>query len=154
LTITAIVVMAFIVLAIAALIYVPQQRAGSATLKTQKVDLINDSGTVRLDVEVADNEATREHGLMNRTSLATDAGMLFVFDSDWKWSFWMDNTLIPLDMIFVAGNLTIVDIHENAKPMSRDVIVPSAPCRYVLEVNGGLCKAEGINVGDHIKLNA
>ena len=153
-TLAAIIVVALIVIAAAALFYWQHVSSLNAPGASGKVDLTGDRGTVRLAVEVADNESEREFGLMNRTSLAADAGMLFVFEDDQRWAFWMEDTLIPLDMIFIAENQTIVYVRENATPMSRDIIMPSSPCRYVLEVNGGLCAAEGIRAGDHADLNA
>jgi uncharacterized protein len=143
-----IVAIAIVVLAIGALIFVTQWKGQS---HGPLVNLIAGNGTVlRMDVEVADTQGEWEHGLMNRTSLPEDAGMLFIFRNDEPRYFWMDNTLIPLDMLFIANNLTIIDIHENATPMSRDVIGSSGPCRYVLEVNGGLCAADDIDIGDRV----
>ena len=140
---------AFIVLALAALALVAGHWA-----KASSVDLIDGNGTAtRISVEIADTPQEQEIGLMNRTSLPEDSGMLFVFGSDQRWTFWMSDTLIPLDMIFIADNLTIVDIRANATPMSTDHIVPSGSCRYVLEVNGGLCEDDGIEVGDHVRLD-
>ncbi len=150
----AVVVAALIVIAAATLLYGQYLDAQSGQKISGKVDLTGDRGTVRLAVEVVDDEAGRERGLMNRTSLAADAGMLFVFEDDQRWAFWMEDTLIPLDMIFIARDQTIVDVKENATPMSRDIIVPSSPCRYVLEVNGGFCAAEGVHAGDRVNLNA
>jgi Uncharacterized conserved protein len=118
------------------------------------VDFMIDNGDVmHINVEIADSPYERNYGLMNRASLPEDAGMLFVFEDDMPKRFWMKNTLIPLDMIFIASNLTIIDIHENATPLSEDVIVSSGPCRYVLEVNGGLCAANGIDVGDRVDMD-
>jgi uncharacterized membrane protein (UPF0127 family) len=141
---------AIIVLALGALVFVTQQQPSHAPT----VDLDCGNGTIlRISVEVADTPGEQKHGLMNRTSLPRDAGMLFVFNNDDSRYFWMDNTLIPLDMIFIASNLTIIDIHENAMPLSRDIIASSGPCRYVLEINGGLCAANGINVGDRVAMD-
>ncbi len=138
-------------LAIGALIYVTQWKGQS---HTPVVDLTAGNGTVlHMDVEVADTPDEWEHGLMNRTSMPEDAGMLFIFGNDEPRYFWMDNTLIPLDMLFITKDLTIIDIHENATPMSRDIIGSSGPCRYVLEVNGGFCAAEDIDIGDRIALD-
>ncbi|HUL61793.1 MAG TPA: DUF192 domain-containing protein [Methanocella sp.] len=141
----------FIALAIGGLILVMQQKGPE---RASTVDLVSDSGTVtHLDVEIADTPAEQEHGLMNRSALPEDAGMLFVFGDDQTRYFWMEDTLIPLDMIFIAKNLTIVDVHENATPLSRAIIASSSACRYVLEVNGGLCEAKGIEIGDRVTLD-
>jgi uncharacterized membrane protein (UPF0127 family) len=141
---------AVIIIAVAVLLFLPQHRAGIA----ERAELIASDGNVtRLSLEIADTPAEREKGLMNRSSLAGDAGMLFVFDDDRVRYFWMENTLIPLDMIFISKDLTIIDIHENATPMSRETIESSGRCRYVLEVNGGVCDAIGIDIGDRIGLS-
>lgn len=149
--IVTIVAIALVVLAIGALLYVTQWNGQS---HTPVVDLTAGNGTVlHMNVEVADTPGEWKYGLMNRTSMPEDAGMLFIFGNDEPRYFWMDNTLIPLDMIFIANDLTIIDIHENATPMSRDIIGSSGPCRYVLEVNGGFCAAEGIDMGDRLVLD-
>ena len=102
-------------------------------------------------VEVARDEASRTRGLMERSSLAADAGMLFVFDESDVHTFWMRNTLIPLDMIFVDDAGRVVGVVERAEPLTlspRDVGVPS---RYVLEVNGGWAAAHGVKAGDRVR---
>jgi uncharacterized membrane protein (UPF0127 family) len=136
-----------------ALVFVTQNHRPAAT-HTPVVILTCGNGTeARMTVEIADSPAEREYGLMNRASMPQDAGMLFVFDDNTRRYFWMENTLIPLDMIFISGDLTIVDIHANATPLSKDIIASSGPCRYVLEVNGGVCAADGIDIGDHVTLD-
>jgi uncharacterized protein len=102
-------------------------------------------------VEIARTEPEQRKGLMNRTSLDEDAGMIFIFDRSEVHSFWMMNTLIPLDMIFADDEGRIVGIVERAEPRTttqRSVWVPS---RYVLEVNGGWSKAHGVKAGDRIR---
>ena len=118
-----------------------------------KIDLINVNGTVStVYVDIADTQQAREKGLMYATSLDDDQGMLFIFDVESRESFWMKNTPLPLDMIFVNGGYNIVDINYNATPESEMVFTSRAPCKYVVEVNGGYCKAHGISVGDRIKI--
>ncbi len=87
---------------------------------------------------------------MNRTELATDAGMLFVFPGEAERSFWMKNTLIPLDMLFIAKDGTIRHIHENAKPNDLTSISSQQPAMAVLELNGGAVKTMNIQVGDTV----
>ncbi len=108
-------------------------------------------GPKRFEVELALTPAQEEQGLMFRARLAPDAGMLFDFGDTAPRAFWMKNTLIPLDMLFIASNGRIVDIHERAVPMSEDIIASSVSCRAVLELNGGTVARLGIKIGDVIR---
>jgi uncharacterized protein len=98
--------------------------------------------------EVAVTDAQHEAGLMNRNTLGTNDGMLFVFQDAQTRYFWMKNTNIPLDMIFVGTDKIIVDINENTTPQSTVPYASAGPARYVLEVNGGYCASKNINIGD------
>jgi len=109
-------------------------------------------GSVDVAVEVVDTDETRARGLMYRNALADGAGMLFVFDEEAEHSFWMKNTLIPLDMIFIAGDRTIAGIHENAHPLSLDPITVGKPSRYVLEVPGGWSSKNALKAGDRVEM--
>ncbi len=102
-------------------------------------------------VEVARTELERRNGLMHRADLAMDAGMLFVFDETSDHGFWMLNTLIPLDMIFVGEDGLVVGVVERAEPRTTAMRSAGAPSRYVLEVNGGWAKAHGIGAGDRVR---
>lgn len=116
------------------------------------VTFLTDSGAVKVVVEVADTQEAREVGLMNREHL--EGGMLFVFDSEGKHGFWMKNTLIPLDMIFISGDGKVVSIRE-AVPCEADpcqLYHPDKPAKYVVEVNAGFSGENGINVGDSIEI--
>ncbi len=110
----------------------------------------NDGSIHNFYVEMALTPEEHARGLMNRTSVPADAGMLFDFGDTEVRRFWMENTLIPLDMVFIDQNGKIIDIHENATPLSRDTITSSGPCRYVLEVNGGICRSDNICIGDKV----
>lgn len=101
-------------------------------------------------VEVADTPAKRELGLQYRRDLAADRGMIFLFPSESHHSFWMKNTPIPLDMIFISSDRKIVGIVEQAVPFSTDSRSIPAASRFVLEINGGLARRHGIQVGDSI----
>ena len=90
-------------------------------------------------------------GMMWRTSMAEDRGMLFLMDELEPQSFWMLNTLIPLDIMYADDNRRIVTIAENATPKSTDPIPSGASARYVLEVNGGFAQRHGIRVGDRLE---
>jgi uncharacterized membrane protein (UPF0127 family) len=105
-------------------------------------------GPQRFTVELALTPEQQQQGLMFRRALAADAGMLFVFDTTRAASFWMRNTLIPLDMLFVAADGRIADIHERAVPLNEESIISKVPVRAVLELNGGTVARLGIKPGD------
>jgi len=103
-----------------------------------------DHGPVRIEVEVVADDASRTRGLMYRTELADAHGMLFVFDEETDHSFWMKNTVIPLDMIFISTDRHIVGIHPNAVPLDLTAISVGKPSKYVLEVPAGYAARAGI----------
>ena len=108
-------------------------------------------GVFHFKVEVADTFAARETGLMNRKSLATDRGMLFDFKSAQYVGFWMKNTLIPLDMLFISRDGKIASIAQNAVPMSEAAIPSGAPVLAVLELAGGRAAQIGALPGDQVR---
>jgi len=101
-------------------------------------------------VEIARTEEERARGLMRRPSLAEDAGMLFIFDEVGDHAFWMKNTLIPLDMIFIGEDGRVTGIVARAEPGSLQPRL-GGPSRFVLEVNGGWAEARGVAVGDAVR---
>lgn len=101
-------------------------------------------------IEMADNPSERSQGLMYRRELAPDAGMLFDFDEQRPVAMWMKNTYIPLDMLFIRRNGTIVTIAENTVPFSLQSIPSGEPVSGVLEVNGGTVRRLGIRPGDRV----
>lgn len=101
-------------------------------------------------VEIALTPAEMARGLMNRTEMASDAGMIFWFGDEAERGFWMKNTYIPLDLIFIRRDGTIGHIHENAKPMDETSIRSNGPAAAVLEINGGLSKTLGMAPGDKV----
>ena len=113
--------------------------------------LRGDWGQARFTVELADDEAERARGLMNRESLPASAGMLFVYPKPRMVGFWMKNTLIPLDMIFLDQSGTVVKIHENAIPNDESAIFGGDNILVVLEINGGLARKMGITVGSQMR---
>src|SRR5690349_411818 len=102
-----------------------------------RLTIANAKGDYVFNVEVVDTNESRAQGLMFRTSLAPDAGMLFDFKEIRPVSFWMQNTLIPLDMLFIRHDGTIANIHVNAKPMDPTSIPSDGPVEFVLEIAGG-----------------
>jgi hypothetical protein len=101
--------------------------------------------------EVADTTAERSRGLMYREELAADAGMLFLFDPPRRVSFWMKNTYISLDMLFIDADGRVVHIAERTEPETLDPHGPDRPVRAVLEINGGLAERLGIRPGDEVR---
>ena len=101
-------------------------------------------------VEMATTAAQRSQGLMNRPALAADRGMLFDFGTIAPVGMWMKNTLIPLDMLFIAADGRIVNIAENTKPLSLETVRSAGPVLAVLEVAGGTAKRLGIRPGDQV----
>ena len=101
-------------------------------------------------IEIAHTPEEMERGLMFRDHLEPDHGMLFLFDDDREVSFWMKNTLIPLDLIFTDASGRIVRIAERAVPFSTELIPSQKPVRAVLEVNGGTAERLHIEVGDRL----
>ncbi|MGO4872349.1 MAG: DUF192 domain-containing protein [Roseiarcus sp.] len=109
------------------------------------------SGVHAFQVEIAGDEAAREKGLMYRRYMPADRGMLFEFDRDAPVSFWMKNTYIPLDMIFIARDGTVTRIAAGAEPLSETIIPSAGPCVAVLELNGGIAAEIGLRVGDKVR---
>jgi uncharacterized membrane protein (UPF0127 family) len=104
-----------------------------------------------VNVEVAATNAKRELGLMFRRHLDEAAGMIFLFKQPQHLTFWMKNTLIPLDMIFADSDGRIVGIVENAAPLSESIDAVDGDSQYVLEVNGGFSKRHGVIAGDRLR---
>jgi len=117
----------------------------------EKLDIVTATGVHKFEVEIAKDEAARTLGLMNRRYMAPDHGMLFEFDRDAPQSFWMKNTYIPLDMIFISRSGIVTNVVANAEPLSERVIPSGPPCAAVLELNGGTAAAIGLKVGDKIR---
>lgn len=110
----------------------------------------SDSIIQTLDIEIADNEYETQTGLMYRTTLGVNQGMLFIFPDVSYRSFYMKNTKIPLDIIYIAEDKTIVSFQKNAKPLDESSLPSDAPAKYVLEINGGLSEEWQLEVGDRI----
>lgn len=110
----------------------------------------NNTAKVKLDIEIADTDYERQLGLMKRVSMDEKQGMLFIFPYEAMQSFWMRNTLISLDMIFIDADRKIVTIHKNTKILSDESYPSSLPAKYVLEVNAGFTDKFNVNTGDVI----
>ncbi|MBM4265311.1 MAG: DUF192 domain-containing protein [Deltaproteobacteria bacterium] len=109
---------------------------------------------VPVAIELATTPDARQLGLMYRDELAPGTGMLFVFPDLAPRSFWMLNTKIPLDILFIADDGRIVNIHERTKPYSPQSLPSREPVRFVLEVPAGFTDAHGVDAGDHVSLGS
>lgn len=105
---------------------------------------------IQIDVEIVDNPVERSTGLMYRYSMSDKAGMLFIYEKTQPLAFWMKNTYISLDIIFVGENMQIVTIQKNTKPLSEKLIPSDQDSRYVVEVNAGFCNKYDIKIGDYL----
>ena len=124
----------------------PARAAGQAAL-----EIVTKTGVRPFTVELATNDAERERGLMFRKELPDGRGMLFDFQHERPVAFWMHNTYIPLDMIFIRADGRILSIAENTKPQSDDLVPSGGPVRAVLEVIGGTARKLGIAPGDRVE---
>ncbi len=131
-----------------------QRMSGGASVAEAapaRVDIAVGGGrSVPFRVELARSEPEREKGLMYRERMDADAGMLFVFERPAPLTFWMKNTFIPLDMIFIGADRHIVGIVENAEPRTLSARRVDGVSEYVLEINGGLSAKLGIHAGDAV----
>jgi len=116
----------------------------------QTLEIASKTGVHIFAVEIVDNDADRAKGLMYRKELPEGSGMLFDFHRDQEVSFWMQNTYIPLDMIFIRGDGQILRIEENTMPLSTRMIPSRGAVRAVLEVIGGTSRKLGIAPGDRV----
>ena len=107
-------------------------------------------GPATVRVEIARTPEERQHGLMDRPRLDPDGGMLFVFGESAPHGFWMSNTLIPLDILFLSEDGRVAAVVER-QPLSLEVGDGGVPSRYVLEVNGGWARAHGVRTGDRVR---
>ena len=114
--------------------------------------IVTSGGPRRVTLEVADTDATRSRGLMYRDRLPDGHGMLFVFDEERDHSFWMKNTLIPLDMIFIGADGRVAGVRANAVPHSLAPVAIGRPSKWVLEVAGGWAARAGVAPGDPVEL--
>lgn len=115
------------------------------------LEIVTATGVHAFKVEIAADDASRERGLMYRRYMPADQGMLFEFQETEPVAFWMKNTFIPLDMIFLSPAGVVTRVVANAEPLSEKVIPSGPPCRAVLEVNGGVAAKIGVKVGDRVR---
>ena len=117
----------------------------------ETLEIVTADGTHSVQVEIAKDDAARQRGLMYRRFMPSEHGMLFEFEREAPQSFWMKNTYIPLDMIFISKTGVVTNIVAKAEPLSERIIPSGPPCAAVLELNGGAAAAMGMQVGDRVR---
>lgn len=128
-----------------------QPGMAEAACRPDAVELRGPWGQARFAVEVADDAAERARGLMFRESLPRSSGMLFVYEGPQRATFWMKNTLIPLDMVFLDPAGRVLGVHAMARPGDETIIDGGPGVRAVLEINGGLAARLGIAEGSELR---
>ena len=126
-------------------------RAAPPALRTEPLEIVTRQGVRHFTVEIADTDQARERGLMFRKHLAGGEGMLFDFKTPQPVAFWMKNTLIPLDMLFIAPDGRVVSIARRATPMSETPIASGGEVLGVLEIRGGRAAEIGVRPGDRVR---
>jgi uncharacterized membrane protein (UPF0127 family) len=126
-------------------------REAARAYQQPALDIDTSHGPQHFTVEVVTTPEEQAHGLMFRKTLAPDAGMLFAFGGDAPRAFWMKNTILPLDMIFIRSTGEIVAIAEHTVPYSLRTIAPHEPAAAVLELNAGTVERLGIKRGDRVR---
>ena len=125
--------------------------ASAETFERGTLEIQTDSKTLEFDIEIADDPVERSQGLMFREELADGTGMLFLYPTPRIASFWMKNTLIPLDMLFIDAEGVIVTIARETTPLSLVPVSSNTPVTTVFEIFGGQSDALGIAVGDTVQ---
>jgi uncharacterized membrane protein (UPF0127 family) len=140
--------------AVTLLLTISNQLFSNNELETESKDIKACFKSNCFDIEVADTPEERETGLMFREQLASNSGMLFIFEKEDVYDFWMKNTLIPLDIIWIDENKKIIFIKENAEPCKTEkceLFGPNEKAKYVLEINEGLTEEIGLKVGNKVE---
>ena len=128
----------------------PAPARADVTVADQSLEVVTAKGRQRFVVEVVDTAESRAKGLMFRTEMAPNHGMLFDFRREELVWFWMKNTYLPLDMIFARADGTILSIAENTTPLSEAMVPSNGPVRFVLELNAGSAARLGLKAGDRL----
>jgi len=143
-------ILALITLCLVGLWFFQPSAQEQITFPTATLTIQTAGEPIPFTVEVATIPAQHEHGLMFRKTVPDKTGMIFIFDTPKPIDMWMKNTLVPLDMIFIANNGTITQIAENATPLSTTIIASESDTRAVVEVAGGTAKRYHIAKGDRV----
>lgn len=125
--------------------------SGAGAQELASLTVVTETGEHPFSVEVADSPMERSRGLMYRRELAADHGMIFDFGTEQPASFWMKNTYVSLDMIFIRADGTVANVAENTEPLSVETVQSTEPVRYVLELVAGSADAIGLKAGDRVE---
>ena len=128
-----------------------QPASARTSARLQPLEVVTDKGAFRFQVEFVDNDRDRERGLMFRKILAPDRGMLFDFKTERPVAFWMKNTFIPLDIVYIRADGTVFSIVRNAVPQDKTPLPSGGPIRGVLEIPGGRAGEIGLLPGDRVR---
>lgn len=130
-----------------------EAKSGRQLEFTEEVTFLKNDGSEisTIEVAVADDQQKRNQGLMDVNNLPENAGMLFIFPEEEERSFYMANTPLPLDIIFVNSDSTIVRIHHNTAPFNSRQLESDEPAQYVVETNGGYCVSHDIQEGMKVR---
>ena len=129
----------------------PKACKGQPVLKPlEPLQIRTDKGLQTFTVEIADSPMKQEYGLMCRKALGSDRGMLFVFPGQEPRAFWMRNTLIPLDIVYIGADGKVVSITRNARPLDETPLPSAGPAKFVLELAGGRAAQIGLLPGDRV----
>lgn len=129
----------------------PPAPLGAGQVAVATVSVFSSEGVHSFSVDVADTQEAREKGLSGRESLPVNYGMWFVFPEDTQSGFWMKDTLISLDIIFIGSDMYVLYIAPDNEPNSLELVSPSEPYRYVLEIAAGAAKEYDVKVGDRVE---
>ena len=145
----------FIVLLLGILLFIPWKKNAKLDLTFKHQAMLNfqneDGKTyATFKVEVADTEEKQTQGLMHRTSMRNDQGMLFIMEEEEIHSFWVDEIYIPLDVVFIDVNKEVVFIAKGTEPKSQEPIRSLSPSQYILQIKAGIADKEDIKVGDRV----
>ncbi len=130
----------------------PPAMTGEPSSETAIASFVTPRGTFSYHLEIADSPPEQQRGLMFRETMAPDFGMIFVFGEDRQRTFWMRNTLIPLDMVFVRADGVVDSVQPMATPRTDDPRPSDGPARYVIELVGGEAARVGIGPGVRVEL--
>jgi uncharacterized membrane protein (UPF0127 family) len=130
---------------------VAQAAPASGETSLESLEIVTASGSHKFSVEVMRDDSQRARGLMYRRFMPEDRGMLFDFKREEAVSMWMKNTYLPLDMVFIDRTGRVVNVAENAEPLSERIIPSGAPAFAVLELNAGTARRIGLKVGDRLR---